>query len=495
MQSSSIHGSGQAGRRSRGLAGGLALLSLVSLPLAERPASAQPSQPAQAAAVCRIEETAVSKEPLKARLKEGDQSIETYYTYGSDAKRDEQKPVVKCSGPAKVTLEFYPLINEKWDGSDRPITYELDGEKHTKNIKVRISGFSVVEKALFGFPDYIRIAQPVRLVIEIGNGEHKILLHPAGFIRQPKVEKVEQRVKPPQPPFESKQPPSRQQTGTKKESKGRFPVSFGASSEIVQFDGLANKPNRGTVAETSLTASVDLTRRLSLVLSPRFDYYSLTGTPSGTYSDFTLYSAGASAGAGLSLGNHSVTGLFTLTADMIRPTVGTASANGENRIGLGGELDYSYRRLFLLGTRGSTNPVNPLTLRAAAEIPYSWVRGAYPRLDLEARWLHTFSDGQIDNGFLSAPLDSNDIFARVTAGIPVVGIPFGKHSGGPFVPFLLAGVELDKSGYRGTFVGAMLSRKSRFWSGTYLGELGGTVTVDRHYSRLMLLLNLTKLHE
>jgi len=492
MQSSSIHGSRQARKPGRGLAAGLALASLV---LVENPASAQPSQPAQAAAVCRIEETMERKAPLKVHLKEGDQSIETYYTFGSDAKPGEQRPVVKCSGPAKVTVEFYPLIDEKWNGTRRPITYELDGKKFTEYFNVRISGLDVVEKKLFGFPNYIRVAQPVKLELEIGAGEHGILLHPPGYIRQPRVVKVEQRVKPPQPPFESKQPQSRQQTETKKEPKARFPVSFGVSSEMVQFDGPANKPNRGTIAETSLTASVDLTRRLSLVLSPRFDYYSLTGTPSGTRSDFTLYSAGASAGAGLSLGNHSVTGLFTLTADMIRPTVGTAGANNDNRVGFGGELNYSYKRLFMLGIRGSTNPANPLTLRASAGIPYSWVRDAYPRLDIEARWLHTFSDGQIDNGVLSAPLDSNDIFARVTAGIPVVGIPFGKSSGGPFVPFLLAGVELDKSGYNGTFVGAMLSRKSRFWSGTYLGELGGTVTVDRRYSRLMLLLNLTRLHE
>jgi len=473
MQSYSKKENTHAGKRVPSSVRALALAAAVfSLPVSE-PAMAQPvTQPTTQASVqaeCRVEEIA-GREPKIVHLNSKNQSMATYYTLGSSAKEGDPKPAIRCSGPAKITVEIFPLINRKkqCDGDSMPLSYSIDGKVHTKQGAVKASDLTVVEYPL---PAEIGIAHPLNIEFTIEKGDHELLLlHPAGFLRIVKVEEVKQQPVPQTQPAVVKKKVEK--------PKEKEPFTFALSAK--RFDFTIGK-NHGDINELDGFATVRrFGRNTSLVVGTHITSYGL----SSNYADGTanFRSASFDLGVGMSFSGrgHTVVALPFAGAIIILPSSSAGAVSKETKLEYGGTLRYSFKNRFGAIVSGSNNPANPLSFSGFAVVPYGWVKDAYPKLAVDLRWIHALGQERMDSDVLVFPMNKNDVLARVMADIPLFMIPRL-----PLIPSLIGGVELSGNGYNGTFVGGMLSLKAF----RMLIDAGAAVTIDKSDHRLIFLLN------
>jgi len=441
-------------------------------PLPQTQPAASQSQPTtqKAKAEYIIEERADAKEPTIKQLRVGRQNYDAYYTYGSSAGKGDPKPAIKFKGPARVTVELYPIINRKRqsDGDTLTLSYLLDGKVHARDEILKISDIGVQGADLEKFG----IALPLKIEFTTGKGEHELLLlNPVGFIRIVKVEEITQSVPQTQPV---------EITPKKKEPvQEEKRLLFQAAAKRLEF---SLGKNKGDINELDGYATVKrLGRRFGLIAGAHFSSYGVSSLSSDGTAGLRTGSFNLGVGLSLSAGGHTVAALPFAGVRLVKPSFSDLQVSGEQGLEFGGTVWYGYRDRIGMVASGSNNPANPVSLSAYAILPYGWVKEFYPRLDLDVRWLHLFGNSRMENDYMLVSLNQNNVLGRAVASIPLVKIPRIPLS---IVPSAIAGVELSKSGYEGTFVGGALSVKTQ----RLLLELGGAVVVDRPDHRLIFFL-------
>ena len=463
--------------------------ALFTLPAAES-AFAQPSTQQQAATQqnakieCQIEETDRSMKPTKVHLASKKQrEVEAFYTLGADAQQGKPKPIIKCIGPAKVVVEIYPLINTKQqnDGDPLALSYTIDGKTITRNEVIKLSDLSMKDakhkKYDISLGEYV-IALPMKREFTIGAGTHELLiLSPPGFLRWVSSEEMK--------PLHLPQPvPQSQQIVIKKPE----PKPVENKSPVLDFRGkrmeFVSGKSSGDINELDGVVAVkNLGSHVSLLAGTHLSSHGISSTyPDGT-ADLRLGSFNLGVGVSLSGRGHTVSALPFAGARIIFPSFSGLSPARETAFEFGGTMRYIFKDRFGATATGSNNPANPVSFSAFAKVPYGWVKGFYPQLELDARWVHIFRDNRVEGDTLVVPLHGNDILARAMVSIPIYD--FVRNSSRfSVVPVVVGGVELSRSGYNGTFVGGMLSLKAF----RMLIDAGAAVTIDKSHN-LMFLLN------
>jgi len=442
-------------------------------PLPQTQPAASQSQPTtqKAKAEYIIEERADAKEPTIKQLRVGRQNLVAYYTYGSSAGKGDPKPAIKFKGPARVTVELYPIINRKKqsDGDTLTLSYLLDNKVHARDEILKISDIGVQGADLEKFG----IALPLKIEFTTEKGEHELLLlNPVGFIRIVKIEEITQQKPSPQTQpavIARKKEPVQEEKRLLLQVEGkRLEFSLGKNKgDINELNGYATVKRFG--------------RRLGLIAGAHFSSYGVSSLSSDGTAGLRSGSFNLGVGLSLSAGGHTIAALPFAGVRLVKPSFSDLQVSGEQGLEFGGAVRYGYRDRIGMVASGSNNPANPVSLSAYAILPYGWVKEFYPRLDLDVRWLHLFGNSRMENDYMLVSLNQNDVLGRAVANVPLARIPRIPIA---IVPSAIAGVELSKSGYEGTFVGGALSIQTQ----RLLLELGGAVVVDRPDHRLIFFL-------
>ncbi len=433
----------------RFLAGSFVAAALLSSPLLERTAMAQPvpeaqnqGQVAQRRNV-RYDVTGSSQVSLSS----GTDQIQAYIVM-----TDASVPTVAFEGPAVVNLRFYPTVRpaDVANGSlALSVRYSVDNGAPVEE-RFTTNSSSVTHPTLT--QNGLAIGTPKDFSVTVsGEGRHSVSVgYPNGFVVIQAVQAPE--VAPVQPPPRPLTPPPVQQPAQNTPGHDAAPeapprpmdgVRSRASLEYsgVWLKRLGNAGNGGMLHQLDALYRHPFGEHAALLVGPRLSLFDSGISPSGASTGVLMGDASAMLGVALYFGDVSLyaAGFGGLQVNHYGVTAAdgrSASDTGFN-VAYGGRLGFDYRDIIGLSADMSNSPFNPGLAHLRISLPWTWARDARPTLDANLLWLHVMRPAGPD-GLGGASLDESNLYLRALVQLPVWRL-------GPVVPWVLAGAEYDRS--------------------------------------------------
>ncbi|MBU0532210.1 hypothetical protein KKB44_01825 [Candidatus Micrarchaeota archaeon] len=425
----------------------------------------------------------------QVQLTAGTSSVTAYAV----VRQSDLFPVLEIEGPATFTVNYYPVVRrDRFTESTSEIPWSIDyslNEVGTPQditnyrATIRLSAFttSEIDQAT------LVIGTPIELALSIPAGRYRFsVVYPNGFLEVVDVEEEIPLVPIGPPPIDidvevADETPQREPTSEEPEDARAPFVSL--QFRRTTFTALGQDNNIVDINGVDIPFTPRLNDTLRLIVGPSMDWNNIALSNN----EITIRSISVTLDGGLLItpGNHTILLAISGGINILTPQLRTDDEHSEYTAIEGeftGRVGYDYNNMFGLMLQGGTNPLSVGSLNLYASVPYTWAEDAYPRLDVDARWLHLMRSNTSEEG-IDFSLDQNEFVFDTRLSVPVVYL-------GPILPRILAGFRWDSDFQNGVnadagdiYLGATLS--GTLANRVYL-ELGGTGSFNADY---MLLLN------
>ncbi len=431
----------------RFLAGSAVAAALLASPMLESRAFAQQNPEAQPQTQQVVQRRNVRYDVTgssQATLTSGSDQIQAYIVM-----TDTSVPTVAFDGPAVVSARFYPTVRpaDVASGSlQLSVRYSVDNGAPVQE-SFSTSSSTVTHPTLT--QNGLAIGTPRDFTVTVsGEGRHQLAIgYPNGFLVINSVTAPQEAVQPPpqQPPVVT--PPTHQpeRADTTPQPAAR-PLGSVRSRLSLEYDGvwlkgIGNTPNDGSLHNLELLYRRPFGQHVALLIGPRLSMFDGSITSANASSRTLMGDASAMLGLAFYFGDVTLyaAGFGGLQVNSYEVTAADSRHSAATELGAayGGRIGFDYNDIVGLYAQMSNSPFNPGNARLRVSLPWTWARDARPTLDANLLWLHALRPSGPD-GLGGASLGENSLYLRAYGLIPTWRL-------GPVVPWLLAGVEHERS--------------------------------------------------
>jgi hypothetical protein len=379
---------------------------------------------------------------------------------------------LEVDGPATVTLQFYPaVLTSRFKTNDTTVDKKIEysvGPVGSDAVAQSFEG--VTRQSEFKSPDMaegLSVGTPLTFTVKLPKGRNVIRhVSPNGFMEVVSVVPVVEEQK----PVAATQPAATQPAKTLVAADTNQPgsVAIDIYGEHQWLRDFGDSKNSGMLTDASLLFRRNWSN-VGLYGGVLGTSYQMALDAPSALSTLRMTSVDGELGLSLHFGAHTIkaggiAGLRMIDRSMtpkvaiLSPFEGGMAYDFE----FGGKASYDFNRMLGLIVRGSNNPFNPLTGQAYFIFPVGWAPdNANPELSFLFRWMHALQPGD-DAKVGGFNLNENNYLMHINTKIPVWKI-------GPFVPSVMADLELDKAPSKTTAL---------FYVGGLLGVRTNTFRID-----------------
>lgn len=419
----------------RFLASSLTAVALLSSPLLDQRAMAQPQVETQTPQTVQYDQRGT-----EVTLSDSGTDIRARAVISSQPA--EQNPAVVLEGPAMVRLKFYPLLARQTDAGasrrDYTIRYSVDSTagEHSASTEQSTITSSQIDMTTAA------IGTSVEFTVDVPEGRHTIsVTYPSGFLEVVGATRPAQEPRPiaPEPPIQPQQrpevPAQPAQTDTELRARPYFTLDF----QRMPVHAVAG--NSGDVNEVDLVGGIRLHRNVYLLLGADFTTIGMRLERPSFTNELRGFSPRGLAGLSFDWDRSELyalayVGYQAMVTDIALTDGRTLSNRGDMVVG-GGRLGYDYDNFVGAYIAGGSDPFNPFSARAYGRLPFWWGEKIYPELAVDYRWLHVLREIQVPGYQGVAALNDNAHMVRTALTVPIWRV------GDVFVPSLWGGYQAN----------------------------------------------------
>ncbi|MFN7991683.1 MAG: hypothetical protein U0R44_06005 [Candidatus Micrarchaeia archaeon] len=436
------------------MASSFAALSILSSPLLERQAFAQPQPEVSERRETPQRDVRFEVAGTQLPLRNGDTETQAYQVF----EQQNIAPAVTLEGPATVTVRFYPIISpQQLDQAsgrlDYSVSYTIDGGSPAQ---ARLSTMSSTATSPRLDLSGLAIGTPGEFTVAIEAGRHVVRVQsPTGFVEvvraqapqpaQPPVQQVQQP--PVQPPVQ--QPPAQEESHTFESVRSPFSLNY----EGYWLSGPRSSNDSGFVNRLDAMYRHRFNSLVALDVGLSAGWSRATLDSSLASARVDVIDPQAAAGVSVFLGRNTLYALAVGGLEVMRYSLSIPDGRSREATSYGpiygGRIGYDYNDIFGLSGELTNNHLNPLTVRARVALPYSWVTDARPTLDLSLRLLNSLRPDTSSPLLGTTNLDEKTILLNGNLILPVYRL-------GPVLPEALLGFRYDRRIDSGTDNAALL---------------------------------------